>query len=173
MSEGFCEFLISIDCGSCHPHIQLSPNSTITLESPLYPVLQPDMICQYDLELDKEVAADISIVIDDLNLAPPQLTHSHKDSGHCISSYLHILSGINMEQMDSIAMLCGDARQDKITLQKQNMVKLQLVSGNKGHARDYRGFRLIIIVSPSEDSTAMRIIVILTISLCGGGVICP
>ena len=125
------------------------------------------MICQYDLELDKEVAADISIVIDDLNLAPPQLTHSHKDSGHCITSYLHILSGINMEQMDSIAMLCGDARQNKITLQKQNMVKLQLVSGNKVHARDYRGFRLTIIVSPSVDSTAIRIIVITSGSVLG------
>jgi len=167
ISEGFCEFLISIDCGSCHPHIQLSPNSTIILESPLYPVLQPDMICQYDLELDEEVAADISIVIDDLNLAPPQLTHSHEDGGHCISSYLHILSGTNMEQMDSIAMLCGDARQNTITLQRQNMVKLQLVSGNKVHARYHRGFRLTIIVSPSVDPTAVRMIAITSGSVLG------
>lgn len=157
LSPSSCQSLINIECGSCHPHIQLSANTNVTLKSPLYPILQPDMICQYDLELDKEIVADISIEIDEISLAPPQQTHSHVDGGHCVSSYLHILSGNKVDQMDSIAMLCGNSKPNKINLKWQSFVKLQLVSGSKIHASNKKGFSLRVIVSPLVNNSLRKI----------------
>jgi len=139
-----CHSFLSLECGSCHSHVHLTPNSSIILESPLYPVLQPDMICQYDLKLDEEVSADITIDIDDLSLPPPQYSSSH--SGHCITSYLHILSGSSFSQMNSLATLCGEGS-NIFNLRLQNVLRFQLVTGSWLHARKRRGFRLTVQVS--------------------------
>jgi len=162
-----CQFLLSIECGSCHSHIQLAPNASVLLKSPLYPVLQPGMICQYDLELGEEVAADISIDFDDFSLAPPLLTHSHVDTGHCVSSYLHVLAGNTFSQMDSLAMLCGENVPDKLHLRRQNVVRLQLVTGADVYARNHRGFSMKVQVSSAFDNTGLTGIAIIIAFVLG------
>ena len=145
-----CSYLFNLVCGSCHSHTYLTSNSSVQLKSPLYPVLQPGMVCQYDLELDKEVSADISVNIEDLSLPPANYVSSHP--GHCITSYLHIMSGITFHQLTILATLCGDTRPDMFMLkQQEKVVRLQLVTGPGASARNRRGFRITVRVSPSLD----------------------
>merc|ERR1719481_114619 len=59
--------------------------------------------------------------------------------------------------MDSIAMLCGNSRPNMIKLKWQSLVKLQLVSGSKIHAKNKKGFSLKIIVSPIVINTSRKI----------------
>jgi len=113
------------------------------------------MICQFDLELDEEVSADILIDIEDLSLAPAQFTPSHTGTGHCITSYLHILSGTFLSQLDSIAMLCGETRTEKFQLRRQNSVRIQLVTGSEMYAKNRRGFSLTVHVSPPLPNMSM------------------
>ena len=44
-----CQFLVQLTCGSFHHHADLPRvNTSLSVLSPLYPVLQPGYICEYD-----------------------------------------------------------------------------------------------------------------------------
>ena len=42
-----CSSLVSVTCSTCHTHLSLAPNTSLTIASPLYPVLQPGLLCDW------------------------------------------------------------------------------------------------------------------------------
>lgn len=141
--------LLQVSCGACYSHISLHPNTSIQLLSPLYPVLQPGLVCQYDLELGQGVAADISLQIADLSLAPAEASQAGAHP-HCFNSFLHVLSGASFTELDSLAVLCGEM--PRYLTVTDSVVRLMLVSGNQDMVQGRRGFLLNILVSSSKDN---------------------
>jgi len=148
-NSGSCS-LLQVTCGACHKHVSLQPNSSLQLMSPLYPVLQPGQVCQYDLQLAQGVSADITLEITDLSLAPAKPSHS---GVHCVASFLHILSGQSFFELESLATLCGEVYYPGGTSYYRvtdSVVRLMLVSGADDGALGRRGFLLNIHVSSSR-----------------------
>ena len=117
--------------------------------SPLYPVLQPGLVCQYDLQLPQDISADISIEIADLSLAPAQ---SSQLGYHCVNSFVHILSGFSFSELKSVATLCGEVfypGKSSFFKLNNNVVRLLLVGGSDNRALGRRGFLVNVYVSPS------------------------
>jgi len=157
---GPCSFL-QVTCGSCHTHVQLKPNSSHQLMSPLYPVLQPGLVCQYDLQLPQDISADISIEIADLSLAPAQ---SSQLGHHCVNSFVHILSGFSFSELKSVATLCGEVfypGKSSFFKLDNSAVRLQLVGGSDDSALGRRGFIVNVYVSPSRMKIPLYPLVIL------------
>jgi len=156
VSSGPCSIL-QITCGACHKHVSLQPNSSLQLLSPLYPVLQPGLVCQYDLELGHDTAADIAIEITDLSLAQPE--QSLTGNKHCLHSFLHLLSGESFKELKSFARLCGEVyfptgqSYFRVT---DPVVRLMLVTGVEGRALGRRGFLVNIYVSPLSRKATMQ-----------------
>jgi len=148
-NSGSCS-LLQVTCGACHKHVSLQPNSSLQLMSPLYPVLQPGQVCQYDLQLAQGVSADITLEITDLSLAPAKPSHS---GVYCVASFLHILSGQSFSELESLATLCGEVYYPARTSYYRvtdSVVRLMLVSGaDDGALGRRRGFLLNIHVSPA------------------------
>ena len=155
-----CSFL-QVTCGPCHYHVHLQPNSSVQLMSPLYPVLQPGLVCQYDLQLPQDISADISIEVADLSLNPAQSSPSGQ---HCVSSFLHILGGATFLELKSIATLCGllhypsDLSYYKID---ESSVRLLMVAGSSARHEGRRGFQVNVYVSPSRMKIPLHKIIIL------------
>jgi len=148
---GSCS-LLQVTCGSCHSHVQLKPNSSRQLMSPLYPVLQPGLVCQYDLQLPQDISADISIEIADLSLAPAQSSNLGHGQ-HCVNSFVHILSGFSFSELKSVATLCGEVfypGKSSFFKLNNNVVRLLLVGGSDNRALGRRGFLVNVYVSPSR-----------------------
>ena len=76
-SEGAeCQYLVQLTCGSCHFHSDLpAVNTSLSVLSPLYPVLQPGYICEYDFFSDS--AQDVGLYIEDINLPDHQYSQGH------------------------------------------------------------------------------------------------
>ena len=72
-----CQYLVQVTCSSCHYHYSISPNSNITIQSPLYPVLQPNFICEYDFFVESSVDTDVDLLINDLSLPGHQYSQGH------------------------------------------------------------------------------------------------
>ena len=72
-----CEEVVGITCSSCHTHLPARPGSSITLTSPLYPVLQPDFICDYELISESDQALDFTLAISDLSLPSPHYSQAN------------------------------------------------------------------------------------------------
>ena len=71
-----CQFLVQLTCGSCHFHSDLpAVNTSLSVLSPLYPVLQPGYICEYDFFSDS--AQNVGIYIEDINLPDHQYSQDH------------------------------------------------------------------------------------------------
>eukprot|EP00092_Neocalanus_flemingeri_P039697 GFUD01043229.1.p1 GENE.GFUD01043229.1~~GFUD01043229.1.p1 ORF type:complete len:504 (-),score=81.26 GFUD01043229.1:104-1615(-) len=159
-SPGPCS-LLQVTCGACHHHVQLKPSSSLQLKSPLYPVLQPGLVCQFDLLLPQDISADISIEIADLSLDQAKSSHSGE---HCVNSFVHILSGSTFLELRSIATLCGDVVYPgmssffKVT---NSVVRLLLVGGSNSRALGKRGFLVNVYVSPSRIKIPLYKLVIL------------
>ena len=74
--EAECQHLVQLTCSSCHFHASLPPvNTSLAILSPLYPVLQPDYICEYDFFSDSP--QDVSLHIEDINLPGHQYSQGH------------------------------------------------------------------------------------------------
>ena len=74
--EAECQHLVQLTCSSCHFHASLPPvNTSLAVLSPLYPVLQPDYICEYDFFSDSP--QDVSLHIEDINLPGHQYSQGH------------------------------------------------------------------------------------------------
>jgi len=157
--------LLQVNCGACYSHISLHPNSSIQLLSPLYPVLQPGLVCQYDLELGQGVAADISLQISDLSLAPAEASSAGAHP-HCFNSFLHVLGGASFTELDSVAVLCGELPRH-LAVTDSVVVRLILVSGNQDMVQGRRGFLLNIFVSSSKDKFSRQKLWILLFSFFG------
>jgi len=114
-------------------------------------------VCQYDLELGHDTAADIAIEITDLSLAQPE--HSQSGTEHCLHSFLHLLSGKSFKELKSFARLCGEVyfptgqSYFRVT---SPVVRLLLVTGVKSRALGGRGFLVNIYVSPSSTNGTMQ-----------------
>ena len=72
-----CQYLVQVTCSSCHYHYSIGPNHNITILSPLYPVLQPNFICEYDFFVDSQVKTDLDLLINDLSLPGHQYSQGH------------------------------------------------------------------------------------------------
>ena len=71
-----CQFLVQLTCGSCHYHAELPEiNTSLSVLSPLYPVLQPGYICEYDFFGDS--SQDVGLYIEDINLPGHQYSQGH------------------------------------------------------------------------------------------------
>ena len=71
-----CQFLVQLTCGSCHYHADLPEvNTSLSVLSPLYPVLQPGYICEYDFFGD--ASQDVGLYIEDINLPGHQYSQGH------------------------------------------------------------------------------------------------
>jgi len=142
--------LLLVTCGPCHKHVTLEPNTSLQLQSPLYPVLQLGLVCQYDLEVEHGAAAEITIEITDLSLAPPE--ESESGTEHCLNSFLHVLSGKSFHELKSLTRLCGEVYSPtgpssyKVS---NSVIRLILVSGVEDKTLDKRGFLVNIQVSSS------------------------
>ena len=75
--ETDCEYLVSLTCSSCHDLITVTPDSLTTIISPLYPSLQPDFICEYELTSESDQLLDFSLAINDLSLPAPHLSQTN------------------------------------------------------------------------------------------------
>ena len=76
--EAGCEFVVSLACSSCHDQISVSPGSEAAILSPLYPSLQPDFICEYELSSPQsDLLLDFKITIHDLSLPGPHLSQAN------------------------------------------------------------------------------------------------
>ena len=75
--ETDCEYLVSLTCSSCHDLITVTPGSLTTITSPLYPRLQPDFICEYELTSESDQLLDFSLTVHDLSLPAPHLSQSN------------------------------------------------------------------------------------------------
>ena len=134
--------------------------------SPLYPVLQPGLVCQYDLQLPQGTGADISIEIADLSLAPAEASHSGE---HCVNSFLHILSGESFSGLESVATLCGEVYYpvgSSFFNMSSSSVRLMLVAGSDDMAWGRRGFLVNVHVSSSRTKIPLDKLYIL-LSLLG------
>jgi len=129
--------------------------------SPLYPVLQPGLVCQYDLQLPQDISADISIEIADLSLDPAQ---SSPSGHHCVSSFLHILGGTTFLDLKSVTTLCGlvhypsNLSHYKISV---SSVRLLMVAGSSSMIDERRGFLVNVFVSPSRMKIPLHKIIFL------------
>lgn len=79
-----CESVVSVTCSSCHAHTELRPNTSLALRSPLYPVLQPGHICEYELFMD--TASDLSLEVEDISLPGHQHAQGHDSKSNIGSS---------------------------------------------------------------------------------------
>ena len=80
--ETDCEFVVSVDCSSCHEQISVSPGSRTSIISPLYPSLQPDFICEYELSSSQsDILLDFTLILNDLSLPGRHLSESN--TGWC------------------------------------------------------------------------------------------
>eukprot|EP00092_Neocalanus_flemingeri_P016379 GFUD01017728.1.p1 GENE.GFUD01017728.1~~GFUD01017728.1.p1 ORF type:complete len:539 (-),score=110.27 GFUD01017728.1:24-1640(-) len=156
-----CSFL-QVTCGACHHHVQLQPNTSLQLMSPLYPVLQPGLICQYDLNLPRDVRADIFIKVADLSLDPAKSSGSEE---HCVNSFVHILSGATFSDLTSIATICGEVfypGESSFYKVRNSVVRLMLVGGSDTRALGRRGFLLNVNVSPSRIFPLYKIVILIS-----------
>ena len=113
--SGECQFYLSLKCSMCHFHDKLGDNSSLSILSPLYPgidqsehwtiltnhmaVLQPNNICDYDIELDP--GQDVAMTIEDLSLPGYQYSSGHN------SKMIHCLhQSINVFQIIALTRLC-------------------------------------------------------------------
>lgn len=145
--------ILQVDCGPCHASFILKPNSSVRFGSPLYPILQPGLVCQYDFHLPKDINAELSLEILDLSLPVGFMsTEGH----HCIDSFLHILSGQAKNSLKSVATLCGDIRYPfesrLFKLGSSSIVKFMLVTGKASKVVGMRGFLSTVRVSPKISS---------------------
>ena len=69
--ETACQYVISVTCSSCHHLLPVSPGSSLSVTSPLYPVLQPDLICVYELVSQSDVPLHFTVAVTDLSLPYP------------------------------------------------------------------------------------------------------
>ena len=69
--ETACQYVIAVTCSSCHHQLPVSPGSSLSVASPLYPVLQPDLICVYELVSQSDVPLHFTVTVTDLSLPYP------------------------------------------------------------------------------------------------------
>jgi len=144
--------LLHVTCGPCHHNLILQPDSTIQVKSPLYPVFQPGLMCQYDFHLAQGVIADISLEFTDLSLNLARSSPSGQQQ-RCSDSFVQILSGDSFSDMRSVATLCGDlvdSREMDAFEIRNNIVRIVLVAGSGTHLSSRRGFIANITVPPAS-----------------------
>jgi len=155
-----CNFL-HVECGPCHHMYKLKPNSSIQISSPLYPILQPGLVCQYDLHLLSNQNSEISIEINDLSLPVGKPT---SDGHQCVSSFLHVLSG-DAKSLKSVVTLCGDVRypfkSSTVNLGFTSFVKILLVTGSARKMHGRRGLLTTVKASPYIKSSSNFYLILL------------
>jgi len=145
--------ILQVDCGPCHASFTLKPNSSVQFSSPLYPILQPGLVCQYDFHLPRDINAELSLEMTDLSLPVGFMS---TEGNYCIDSFLHVLSGKAVNSIQSVATLCGDIRYPfesrLFKLGSSSIVKLMLVTGKASKVVGLRGFLSTVRVSPKISS---------------------
>lgn len=161
---GRCSF-IKVDCGPCQQDIVLEANSKVELRSPLYPVLQPNLVCQYDLHFPPNVKKGISLEITELSL--PKDIHS-MSGDLCVSSFLLVLGGDTLNKLESRATLCGEIAYPKgrsLLTVEDNVVRLMLVSGSDHLTHGKKGFIINVNALELKDSHELLLIFLFVISI--------
>ena len=77
-----CQYYLSLQCSMCHFHNSLGNSSSLSISSPLYPVLQPNNICDYDIKLDPE--QNVVLTFHDLSLPGYQFSSGHDSKIFCL-----------------------------------------------------------------------------------------
>jgi len=154
-----CQYLIQMTCSSCHFHYKMQLNSSITLSSPLYPVLQPDLICEYDFFVEDGDDADMELVVNDISIPGHEYSSGHNN--HCLESLLTVQAGEDSHHMREIATICGEKKIYKhrgSTISAPGVSRLQLffVSGSDSFIAGggFRGFN--ITLTAKEASNLMK-----------------
>ncbi|XP_023329681.1 uncharacterized protein LOC111702276 isoform X2 [Eurytemora carolleeae] len=156
-----CSFFLQVACGDCHRSEILRETGELTISSPLYPVLQPYMICQYDLQVEKNMRFG-ELVIDKLSLSDPIPT-SQNSGSYCLNSFLQIQGGENSMSLRSVETLCGEIRNQSISIQDR-FIRLVLVTGGKPWGLS--GFKITVLSSGSIPSTASKIFLFFVTFFC-------
>jgi len=153
-----CQYLIQMSCSSCHFHFTIKPNSSVTITSPLYPVLQPDLICEYDFFVEDGVDADMEMVVNDISLPGHEYTTGHNN--HCLESLITVQAGEG-SLMKEIATICGESKVYKHrgnTISAPGVSRFQLffVSGSDSFLAGggFRGFN--VTLTAMETSSLVR-----------------
>jgi len=159
--------LFEVKCGSCDTHRHVFQNQTYYLNSPVYPRLQPGLVCEYDLESWFGVA-DMEINIKDVSLGEVS------DNNHCGSSFLHILAGSSLENLYSVKTLCGQHNgcHGPINLKKIKYLKLRLVTGNPGYEENLRGYSLEVKVTRVMRKSSASVVGIIIAAVFGVFFLC-
>merc|ERR1719348_2505235 len=130
-----CHFL-TMQCGSCQRKYHIWSGLSINLNSPVYPVLQPGLVCQFDFEHVFGAKVDIEVNISDLslgrrsNVPETSLQSLPETSHHCGSSFLGILAGDHVNNLQSVSTSCGEEHGLIFHLKQKSFLRLRLVSGN-------------------------------------------
>jgi len=168
-----CEYLVSLTCSSCQDLLQVSPGTSLSLTSPLYPVLQPDFICEYELTSRSDLALDWTVSLTDLSLPAPHFSQS--ESGHCLQSFVQIEAGNSRDSMTSLSSLCGQTSSlQTISSTSTTRLRLLFVSGPEEEVGGFRGFNLSISCSLASSGPGAGVLagsllsLLLVLALLGG-----
>jgi len=146
VTSSSCTHFLQINCGDCHTTQTIRRNGSVLLRSPLYPVLQPNQICKYNLILEDSQAIG-EMLLEELDLEGPVSLSGQKP--HCLSSFLQIQSGSSESQLIWSRTLCGRVR-NKILKTKGPFIRLLMVSGVGTEGKSGFQIRIKSLHSPSN-----------------------
>ena len=140
--------------------------------SPLYPSLQPDFICEYELTSESDQLLDFTLAINDLSLPAPHL--SQTNTGHCLQSFVQVESGNSGHDMTKVSSLCGEVS-ETITASSTRRLRILFVSGPEEEVGGHRGFNFTISSSSAKSKVSQGemagyvLSVVVVLALLGGG----
>jgi hypothetical protein len=149
-----CSKYVKVTCGGCHFRYNVSVNTSLVLESPLYPLLPPGVVCQYDLHLDRPRETSMVLNITDLSL--PRHWHDQDDQQPaCLNSFLQIQRSKRDYGYINVDRLCEKNKHDVHNVYNISDVNVRLlfVSGYN-YQKDSKGFS--ITVTANNVSTTRR-----------------
>jgi len=165
-----CSHLVQVKCGDCYFFQTIRRNDSLIIRSPLYPVLQPNMVCKYDFYLtDKQGLGKVEVSEVDLSRSV-----STELESQCLQSFLQILSGPTGRDLALKDVLCG--RHNNITVHTLGQY-IRLVLVTVGSTKGLSGFKLTVQSTPSSGLIVSKIMVFLMSFFCvfcglGGILLC-
>ena len=150
-----CHFL-SLKCGSCQRKYHILSGMTFNINSPLYPVLQPGLVCQYDFEHWLGSKVDLVVNITDLGLGP------RTNDQHCGSSFLDILAGDDVNNLQSVSTSCGEEQNLVFHLKQKSFLRLRLVTGGNSNMGE-RGFvGKVTVIRKNYNGSGKTVVIVIS-----------
>jgi len=163
-----CSHLVQVKCGDCYFFQTIRRNDSLIIRSPLYPVLQPNMVCKYDFYLtDKQGSGKVEVSEVDLSKSV-----STELESQCLQSFLQVLSGPTGRDLALKDVLCG--HHNNITVHTLGQY-IRLVLVTVGSTKGLSGFKLKVQATPSSGRLVSKIMIFLMsffLVFCGlGGIL--